>query len=203
MQRMARQPRQLGAAFGRGFGCTSGFASRGLSMRSLRGGAKAKNGKGADGSFRNPRSYRGLSRLRWKVFHRLLAQLPSVAEVPPTVLAFEAPASSLSDDTVPPIEEARERSPLDYPGLPLRKPSSRDVSVAEQPPANRHVRADPRRRAPVAEDSQVAQLERSVNMSRSTTRTQSVDQRERKWPRRKTEGPRPGLGLFIFAPPGF
>ena len=33
-----------------------------------------------------------------------------------------------------------QRSPLDNPDLPLRKPSSRDVSVAEQPPANRQVR---------------------------------------------------------------
>ena len=164
------------------------------------------------------------------------SQLPSVAEVPPEapVLTSEPPASSLSDDAVPPpdeisIEEAREgetkkapvvdpaarlanqhassneaeRSPLDNPGLPLRKPSSRDVSVAEQPPANRHVRADPRRRAPIAEDSRVTQLERSVDVPRSTARTQSVSPQERKWPRRRTEGPRPGLGLFIFAPPGF
>ena len=165
-----------------------------------------------------------------------VSQLPSVAEVPPEapVLTFEPPASSLSDDTVPPpdeisIEEAREgetkkapvvdpaarlanqhaslneaeRSPLDNPGLPLRKPSSRDVSVAEQPPVNRHVRADPRRRAPVAEDSRVAQLERSVDVPRSTARRQSVGPQERERPRRRTEGPRPGLGLFIFAPPGF
>ena len=164
------------------------------------------------------------------------SQLPSVAEVPPEspVLTSEPPASSLSDDAVPPpdeisIEEAQEgktkkapvvdpaarlanqhassneaeRSPLDNPGLPLRKPSSRDVSVAEQPPANRHVRADPRRRAPIAEDSRVTQLERSVDVPRSTARTQSVSPQERKWPRRRTEGPRPGLGLFIFAPPGF
>ena len=101
-----------------------------------------------------------------------------------------------------------ERSPLDNPDLPLRKPSSRDVSVAEQPPANRHVRADSRRRAPIAEDSRVTQLERSVEVPRSTARTQSgrtqsVSPQERKWPRRRTEGPRPGLGLFIFAPPGF
>jgi hypothetical protein len=165
-----------------------------------------------------------------------VSQLPSVAEVPPEapVITSEPPASSLSDETVPPpdeisIEEAREgetkkapvvdpaarlanqhaslneaeRSLLDNPGLPLRKPSSRDVSVAEQPPANRHVRADPRRRAPVAEDSRVAQLERSVDVPRSTARTQSVGPQEREWPRRRTEGPRPGLGLFIFAPPGF
>ena len=164
------------------------------------------------------------------------SQLPSVAEAPPEapVLTSEPPASSLSDDAVPPpdeisIEEAREgetkkapvvdpaarlanqhassneaeRSPLDNPGLPLRKPSSRDVSVAEQPPANRHVRADPRRRAPIAEDSRVTQLERSVDVPRSTARTQSVIPQERKWRRRRTEGPRPGLGLFIFAPPGF
>ena len=89
------------------------------------------------------------------------------------MLTSEPPASSLSDDAVPPpdeisIEEAQEgetkkapvvdpaarlanqhassdeaeRSPLDNPGLPLRKPSARDVSVAEQPPANRPVRAD-------------------------------------------------------------
>jgi hypothetical protein len=82
------------------------------------------------------------------------------------------------------------------------------VSVAEQPPANRHVRADSRRRAPIAEDSRVTQLERSAEVPRSTARTesgrtQSVRPQERKWPRRSTEGPRPGLGLFIFAPPGF
>ena len=161
------------------------------------------------------------------------SQLPSVAEAPPE-LTSEPPASSLSDDAVPPpdeisIEEAREgetktapvvdsaarpanqhassneakRSPLDSPGLPLRKPSSRDVSVAEQPPANRHVRAYPRRRAPIAEDSRVTQLERSVDVPGSTARTQNVRPQEREWARRRTEGPRPGLGLFIFAPPGF
>ena len=163
-----------------------------------------------------------------------LSQLPSVAEVPPEapVLTSEPPASSLSDDAVPPpdeVEEAREgetktapvvdpaarlanqhassneaeRSPLDNPDLPLRKPSSRDVSVAEQPPANRHVRTGPRRRAPIAEDSRVTQLERPVDVPRSTARTQNVSPQERNWPRRRREGPRPGLGLFIFAPPGF
>jgi len=101
-----------------------------------------------------------------------------------------------------------ERSPLDNPDLPLRKPSSRNVSVAEQPPANRHVRADSRRRAPLAEDSRVTQLERSVEVPRSTARTQSgitqsLSPQEGNWPRRRAEGPRPGLGLFIFAPPGF
>ena len=164
------------------------------------------------------------------------SQLPSVAEVPPKspVLTSESPASSLSDDAVPPpdeisIEEAQEgetkkapvvdpaarlanqhassdeaeRSPLDNPGLPLRKPSARDVSVAEQPPANRPVRPDSRRRAPIAGHSRITQLERSVDVPRSTARTQSVSPQERKWPRRRTEGQRPGLGLFIFAPPGF
>jgi hypothetical protein len=177
-----------------------------------------------------------LSREAARPFSRLpsVAEVPPEAPV----LTSEPPVSSLSDDAAPPpdeisIEEAREgktkkapvvdpaarldqhpssneaeRSPLDNPDLPLRKPSSRDVSVAEQPPANRHVRADSRRRAPIAEDSRVTQLERSAEVPRSTARTesgrtQSVRPQERKWPRRSTEGPRPGLGLFIFAPPGF
>jgi hypothetical protein len=111
------------------------------------------------------------------------------------------PAAKLANQHAS-LNEA-ERSPLDNPGLPLRKPSSRDVSVAEQQPANRHVRPDPRRRAPVAEDGRVAQLERSVDVPHSRAKTPSLGLQEGEWPRRRTEGPRPGLGLFIFAPPGF
>jgi hypothetical protein len=96
-----------------------------------------------------------------------------------------------------------EHSPFDNPGLPLRKPSSRDLSLVEQQPANRHLPPYPRRRAPVAEDGRVAQLERSVDVQRSTAKTLSVGRQEGEWPRRREEGPRSGLGLFIFAPPGF
>jgi hypothetical protein len=102
------------------------------------------------------------------------------------------PAAKLANQHAS-LNEA-ERSPLDNPGLPLRKPSSRDVSVAEQQPANR---------PPVAEDGRVAQLERSVDVPHSRAKTPSLGLQEGEWPRRRTEGPRPGLGLFIFAPPGF
>ena len=91
------------------------------------------------------------------------------------------PAAKLANQYAS-LNEA-ERSPLDNPGLPLRKPSSRDVSVAEQQPANRHVR----RRAPVAEDGRVAQLERSVDVPHSRVKTPSLGLQEGEWPRRRTK----------------
>ena len=53
-----------------------------------------------------------------------------------------------------------ERSPLDNPGLPLRKPLLRDMTVAEQAPAKRRLDVDAKRRSPIAADERVAHLER-------------------------------------------
>jgi hypothetical protein len=95
-----------------------------------------------------------------------------------------------------------ERSPLDNPGLPLRKPLLRDMTVAEQAPAKRRLDVDAKRRSPIAADKRVAHLERPFDEPSGAGKNRGGLQQPKNSPDPVVRG-RPNLGLFIFAPPGF
>ena len=95
-----------------------------------------------------------------------------------------------------------ERLPLDNPGLPLRKPLLRDMTVAEQAPAKRRLDVDAKRRSPIAADKRVAHLERPLDEPSGAGKSRGRLQQPNNSPDPVVRG-RPNLGLFIFAPPGF
>ena len=95
-----------------------------------------------------------------------------------------------------------ERSPLDNPGLPLRKPLLRDMPVAQQAPAKRRLDVDAKRRSPIAADKRVTLLERPFDEPSGAGKNRGGLQQPKNSPDPVVRG-RPNLGLFIFAPPGF
>ena len=100
-----------------------------------------------------------------------------------------------------PLDDAQ-RSPLDNPDLPLRKPLLRDMTVAEQTPAKRRLDVDAKRRSPIAADKRVAHLERPFDEPSGAGKNRGSLQQPKNSPDSVVRG-RPNLGLFIFAPPGF
>ena len=101
-----------------------------------------------------------------------------------------------------PLDDA-ERSPLDNPNLPLRKPLLRDMTVAEQTPAKRRLDVDAKRRSPIAADKRIALLERSFDEPSGAGKNRGGLQQPKNSPDLPVVRGRPNLGLFIFAPPGF
>ena len=96
-----------------------------------------------------------------------------------------------------------ERSPLDDPGLPLRKPLLRDIPVAQQVPAKRRLDVDAKRRSPIAADKRIALLERPFDEPSGAGKNRGGLQQPKNSPDLPVVRGRPNLGLFIFAPPGF
>ena len=95
------------------------------------------------------------------------------------------------------------RSPLDNPGLPLRKRLLRDITVAQQVPAKRRLDVDAKRRSPIAADKRIALLERPFDEPSGAGKNRGGLQQPKNSPDIPVVRGRPNLGLFIFAPPGF